>query len=44
VIVTGETLHDCAVEDEKDVTAGATIVNGIPPEVPPPGPRVSTST
>ena len=44
VIVTGETLHDGVVEDEKDVTVGGMIVNGIVPEAPPPGPRLSTST
>jgi hypothetical protein len=42
-------LHDGVVfdevmEDDKDVMAGGTIVNGICPEVPPPGPSVNTST
>ena len=32
------------VEDDNDVMVGATIVNWIPPEVPPPGPRVNTLT
>jgi len=44
VIVTGETPQEGVVEDEKDVTAGGTIVNGMVTEAPPPGPRVSTST
>jgi hypothetical protein len=49
VRVTPEGLHDGVefdevVEDDIEVTVGGTIVNWIPPEVPPPGPRVSTST
>jgi hypothetical protein len=44
-----EGLHDGVVfievvEDDKEVMVGGTIVNWIPPDVPPPGPIVSTST
>ncbi len=49
VTVTPEGLHDGVVfdevvEDDKEVMEGATIVNWIPADVPPPGPRVNTST
>lgn len=43
------TLHDatefaCVVEDVAEVTVGAAIVNGVCPEVPPPGVIVKTWT
>jgi hypothetical protein len=44
VRVTPEGLHDGVEFDEREVMAGGTIVNWIPPEVPPPGPSVSTLT
>jgi hypothetical protein len=49
VRVNPEGLHDGVVfdevvEDDKEVIEGGTMVNWIPPEVPPPGPRVSTLT
>ena len=49
VRVNPEGLHDGVVfeevvEDDKEVIEGGTMVNGIPPEVPPPGPRVITLT
>jgi len=49
VRVMPEGLHagvvlDIVVEDDKEVMVGATIVNWIPPEVPPPGPRVNATT
>ena len=37
-------VFDEVVEDDKEVMVGPTIVNWIPPEVPPPGPRVNTTT
>jgi len=37
-------VFDIVVEDDKEVMVGGMIVNWIPPEVPPPGPIVSTST
>lgn len=37
-------VFDEVVEDDKDVMVGGRIVNGSPPEVPPPGPIVSTLT
>ena len=37
-------VFDDVVEDDKEVMAGAAIVNGICPDVPPPGPSVNTST
>jgi hypothetical protein len=44
VRVTTDWLHDEVVAGDKEVMAGGTIVNGICPEVPPPGPSVNTST
>lgn len=49
VRVNPEGLHDGVVfdevvEDDKEVMAGARIKNGIPPEVPPPGPIVNIFT
>jgi hypothetical protein len=49
VRVNPEGLHDGVVfdevvEDDKEVMVGGIIVNEIPPDVPPPGPIVSTST
>jgi hypothetical protein len=37
-------VFDIVVEDDKEVMVGGRIENGIPAEVPPPGPIVSTST
>jgi hypothetical protein len=37
-------VFDIVVEDDSEVIVGGRIVNGSPPEVPPPGPIVSTST
>jgi hypothetical protein len=49
VRVNPEGLHDGVVfdevvEDDKEEMAGARIKNGIPPEVPPPGPIVNILT
>ena len=37
-------VFDEVVEEDKEAMAGGAIVNGIPPEVPPPGPSVNTTT
>jgi hypothetical protein len=37
-------VFDIVVDDDNDAMVGGIIVNGSPPEVPPPGPMVNTST
>ena len=37
-------VFDEVVEEDKEAMMGGAIVNGIPPEVPPPGARVNTTT
>ena len=36
-------LQDAVEDPETDVIAGGEIVNGLPPDVPPPGPRLNTT-